>query len=266
MAVPAPKSNELHKDRQAIFDAYAASFQLDLVACKRLERQLSELVTLPEFEVRVRLEFGLLHAIRRNMSEARKHLARAGQLGADQDLLKLNYAHAAVLNGEVLEAAHYVASLPLKGNPDWLRSIRTIAVQCGMFGKALEAIEALRKLNAIPFESNAEYSHQSTQEVICGAELLDDRGLSDLDVAQRVHVAAQVIAKRVPKSALLVYGYSCTKEAGILYEFPLRLPIDELVGLDWEISEALVEAFDDPLTGIVGFSTRPFSESLCSVA
>ncbi len=129
MAVPAPKINELHKDRQAIFDAYAASFQLDLVACKRLERQLSELVTLPEFELRVRLEFGLLHAIRRNMSEARKHLARAGQLGADQDLLKLNYAHAAVLNGEVLEAAHYVASLPLKGNPDWLRSIRTIALR-----------------------------------------------------------------------------------------------------------------------------------------
>ncbi|MCW8156630.1 hypothetical protein D7243_10535 [Stutzerimonas stutzeri] len=266
MAVPAPKLNELHMDRLAIFEGYAASFQLDLFACKRLERQLNELMALPEFEAGVRLELGLLHAIRRNMNEAKRHIARAGQLSVERQLLAMNQAHAALLNGEVLDAADHVASLSMKGDATWLRSVRTLAVQCGMYTKAMEAVEALNKLKAPQFCERRRHLVDSVDEIVRGSEIISERGLTDMDVVQRVHVAAQVVAANAPKAPLLVYGYSCSREAGILYEFPLSLPTDDLVRIDWEISEALVDAFDDPLTGTIGFSTRPYSESLRCVA
>lgn len=266
MAVPAPKLNELHMDRLAIFNGFAASFQLDLLACKRLERQLTELIALPEFEGVVRLELGLLHAIRRNMTEAKRHMTRAGQLSVEADLLGLNLAHAAVLNGEMLEAAEHVEGLRLKADANWLRSVRTVALQCGMYTKALEAIEGLNKIKAPQFDERTQHLVDSIEEITCGAAILNERGLTDLDVVRRVHVAAQVVAKNSPEAPFLVYGYSCSREAGILYEFPLNLPTDELVRIDWEISEALVDSFDDPLSGTIGFSTRPFSESLRCVA
>lgn len=259
MAVPAPKANQLFQDRIQIFDEFVATFQLNVVACKRLERELCELAGVREFEAFARAELGLLYAIRRNMSEASRQLARASQLGLDSAYLDLKRAHAAVLCGDIAGAAIILESMPLPPDPDRLRSIRTQLVQCGMYIKANEVVEILDKMQAPQFGEEHEVG---VEDIYLGAELLKENGLTDMDVAKRVHVASQVVVRNAPSHPTLVYGYACSHEAGILYEFPLNLPIEHLVKIDWEISEALVDEFDDPLIGVISFVARPFSESL----
>ncbi|HTN31806.1 MAG TPA: hypothetical protein VL178_13435 [Pseudomonas sp.] len=265
MALPKPEIDDLEEQRISLVEAYIDTFQLDLVGCKRIERSVQKLFGMPEFECAARITFGLLQSTKRNYGEAVHHLNRA-QLLVDSEMVRMASVTAALQCGAVRDAASLLAAAELTSDPRHLRQLMSKAMHAGMYILANKCLEELAKLKADASNPAAGFLSKYSPDIYAAAELVKAHGLCDSDIVERVAVATDVVARRAPDHPFVVYGFSVTPETGIHYEFPLRMPVDELVQLDWDISEALVEVFDDPHSELISFSTRPFSESVRRIA
>lgn len=265
MAVAKPKINDLEEQRVSILRAFMKSFQLDLLGCKRLERSLFELFRLPEFEASARVSMGLLSAMKRNSADSDHHLNRAAALDGEH-AVAIPRISAALHCGRMIEAATMLQQMEIVKEPARLRQMMTHAMQVGLLSIAEECLVELEKMNLSPAVEKCNIDPDCVHELRTATKLLKDAGVSDWQLVERVAVANKVVAECVPDHPFVVYGFGATADAGIFYEFPLSLPVDELVELDWKISEALVDAFDEPYSDLIGFATRPFSDSLRCVA
>lgn len=265
MALAKPKIHDLEDQRIEILRTFLRSFQLDLVGCMRTERALKELFRLPEFEGVARVTMGLVLAMKRDYSGAEHHLARAATLRGEPAVAQARLS-AALHCGRIDVAAALLERTELVQDPGRLRQILTNAMQVGMFSLAEKCVVELEKLKVEPAGEKSGLVAECIPDIRVATSLMAAAGVSERDIVDRVAVATSVVAQRAPEHPFVVYGFSATPDAGILYEFPLSLPVGELVELDWKISEALVDAFEDPLSELIGFSTRPFSSSLRCVA
>lgn len=265
MALAKPKIHDLEDQRVEMLRTFVRSFQLDLVGCMRLERSLKELFQVPEFEGVARIAMGLVLAMKRDYSGAEHHLARAATLCGEAAVASARVT-AALHCGRIDVAARLLLQAELVKEPGRLRQIMTNAMHTGLFSLAERCVIELEKLKVDPAGEKTGIVPECIPDIRTATSLMAEAGVSDQDISERVAVAAGVVAQHAPEHPFVVYGFSATPDAGILYEFPLNLPVDELVDLDWKISEALVDAFEDPLSELIGFSTRPFSTSLRCVA
>lgn len=264
MPLAKPKIHDLEDQRIEILRTFVRSFQLDVVGCMRLERSLKELFKVAEFEGEARCSMGLLLAMKRDYTGAMHHLGRSAVLRGEATVACARVT-AALQCGMISDAASLLDAVELVPNPDDLRQIMTSAMHAGMFNLAEKCLVELEKLNVDPADSVG-LVRECIADIRTATALMAQAGVSDDDIVARVALATSVVAQSVPEHPFVVYGFSATPDAGILYEFPLRLSVEALVELDWKISEALVDAFENPLSELIGFSSRPFSSSLRCIA
>lgn len=260
MALAQPKIDDLEDQRVEITRTFVRSFQLDSVGCMRLERALRQLSKLPEFEAQARHSIGLVLAMKRDYAGVVHNFGRAAALCGDP-AVAAGRVTAALHCGMIEEAARHLKTQPLTADPVGLREIMTGAMQSGLYNLAERCLFELQKLNADPADGAGLVS-ECISDIRTATALMAQWDVTDDDILARVAVAYEVVRRLVPSHPFVVYGFSATPDAGIMYEFPLRLAIDDLVDIDWQISEALIESFEDPFSELIGFSTRPFSSSL----
>lgn len=265
MAVAKPKIAEFNEQRALIIQDYVRTLRLNEFACKKLERELLNLLGVPQFEGLARIELGLLQAMGRKYESAKHHLDRASVLVAG-DSVSIAMADCALYCWDVRAAYEKLSALELPANPDTLKFIRVLAIHAGMFRLARECNELIEAMGVDLQSARGKFGADSVEDLSVAANLVCSYGVTDKDISDRVHIASQVVARHVPDQPSIIFGFSSTFEAGILYEFPLRLSVDELVEIDWEISEAIAENFEDQLCGLISFSTKPFSESSSRIA
>ena len=256
---PQEKVVEIAAARRRLLREYAKTFCINEVSCKRIEIELQSLVKNSEFEARARAELGYLHAIRRDYSEAKRNMDRSHLLTGGSDMsVAMAESLASLYCGKIKEAAALVASFELLADPDWLDDVSRLAVHAGMFQKAEQCVQKLRQLKP---DSKGVLTDMMGEvpdtDILAGAAAVRRYGLTDQDIVDRVQVATDVVMAHVPEVPFIIYSYSASYEDGILYAFPLRLAEDKLIDLEWKISEALVENFDDPLSEVIAFSVVP---------
>lgn len=263
---PQSKVSEISGKRSKITDDFVRDLQLNALACQRLENELRELIRLPAFECNARIELAMLQAMKRRWSDVVSNFNRVRQLGCDLNLVRRFEAVAALYCGRLVEAFELISGVVLSGDPEELRAVRSTAMQSGHYDLAVACTDRLLSLNVNPDGGLSVDNLQGIyHDVYTAQEVVRRSGLSYADIAARIQVASSVVCKR-SAAPLVVYGFSATLDAGILYEFPLRLSVDNLIAIDWEISEALVDSFPDYESGIISFSTKPYCPVIASVA
>lgn len=256
---PQEKVVELSTARRKLVDDYAKTFYINKFACRHLENELKALVKLPAFEGVARLEFALLHAFQRDYKEAMRNVERSRILMGREDMaVAFAEALAALYCGKIKDAASIISSLELIADPAWLDNVSRVAVHAGMFQKAELCIQKLKLLKpdakTVLLDMRGEVPDT---DILAGAAVMRRYGLTDADVVDRVQVAADVVMAQLPELPFVIYSYNATYDDGILYSFPVRMAESEIVELEWKISEALVDGFDDPLSEVVAFSVVP---------
>lgn len=253
---PLEKVTEISKARKKLLGDYAKSSVVNRVACRRIENELKPLLKIPKFEAVARIEFGHLYAIQRNYKEAKRNIDRSRLLlGAQNMSVAFAEALASLYCGKIKEAAKVISAFELKADPVLLDDISRAAVHAGMFQKAAQCVEKLKLLKpdakGVLLDMLGEVPDA---DILAGASVMQRYGLTDMDVVERVQVATDVVMESIPELPFVVYSYSATYTDGILYSFPLNLGEETLVELEWKISEALVDHFDDPLSEVIAFS------------
>jgi hypothetical protein len=263
---PQSKVSEISGKRSRIIDDFVRDLQLNALACQRLENELRELIRLPEFECNARIELAMLQAMKRRWPDVVSGFNRVRQLGFDLNLARRFEAVAALYCGRPVDAFELISGIVLSGDPEELRAVRSAAMQSGHYDLAAACTDRMFSLNLNPDGGLSVDNLQGIyHDVYAAQEVVRQSGLSSADIAARIGVASSIVCKR-SDAPLVVYGFSATVDAGILYEFPLRLGIDDLIAIEWEISEALVDSFPDYESGIISFTTKPYCPVIASVA
>jgi hypothetical protein len=167
------------------------------------------------------------------------HRARAqqgpsfGRLDTVMDMLKFGYPQGDLPN------SYFVAR---------------VCNQSGLFRRAAEVLEAARTMGgSIPPEELRHYAH------LPGIlQYMDENSVDENVMAERLACASQVVMKMAGSlSSFEAYG----SEAGITFDYTVDADTERLVDIDFAISEALAERFEDTYSRHVSIGVTPASRS-----
>lgn len=116
--------------------------------------------------------------------------------------------------------------------------VARVCNQSGLFRKTWEILQTAQGLGgSIPSDELQHYAH------LPGIlRYMDEHAVDENVVAERIARASQVVMRMVGSlSSFEAYG----SEAGITFDYTVDADIDRLVDIDFAISEALAESFED---------------------
>lgn len=248
---PQPLSllNQLAKRRRDLEDHFRESFLLDEVAAQRLCRDLrvaagnngqSEQVRGALFH-----ELAYVEALRGNQQSALDYIVKAELSGLNELSITLSRAYLFSMFGRFLDARTTLESCSIQDSPESsYGAFRGLCEEVGMYSVA----------------SNIEIKDHPTEYLSKDAHcILESFGIDDLEVTTRLDFAAAIVTARA-KHRLLAYDLFAMEGEGILFRFVVDAAPDELLKLDWDISEAIAEKFDGPLDTILSIGIKPFSK------
>jgi hypothetical protein len=116
--------------------------------------------------------------------------------------------------------------------------VAKICNQSGLFRRAAEILEAARASGGdIPADELRHYAH--LPRII---RYMDENSVDENVMAERLACASQVVIKMAGTlSSFEAYG----SDAGISFDYTVNAEIDRLVDIDFAISEALADRFED---------------------
>lgn len=222
---------------------------LDEVEARRLCRDLQVATSnngQPE-QVRGALfhELAYVEALRGQQQSALDFIAKAQLSGLNELSITISRAYLFSMFGRFLDARATLESCNIQDAPQAsYGAFRGLCEEVGMYSVA-SSIE----INNHPTEYLSKDAH-------C---VLESFGIGDQEVTARLDFAAGMVAARA-KHRLLAYDLFAMEGEGILFRFVVDAPPDELLQLDWDISEAVAEKFDGPLDSILSIGIKPFSK------
>lgn len=241
--------NDLFRRRRGLETHFRESFLLDEVEARRLSKDFQAAAAKGSIS---QLQRGaLLHdlayveALRGNKKSSLDFMDRARFCGMNDLSITVSKAHLLTMFGCFSEARLILASFSIENAPAAANSsFRGLCEEVGMYKVA----------------SGLEVAHAPSEYLSNEAsKILESAGISDADVTERLDYAASIVVSRA-KHRLLAYDLFALDGEGILFRFVVDGPEDELLSLDWELTEKVAERFDGPLDSVLSIGIKPFSK------
>lgn len=211
--------------------------ELNVFAWRGLLKDLEKLETVPE-----RAEFSLLHQVvmwgmKPDREKMKSLLNRcAARFGKTQDwhLIRSNYA---TLFGDATMVTDLLSSGSAQGGATHMGKVVDVLVSSGFF---ITARKMLVEMHDRDRASVTELSRRYPFVNLAAAYLLQ-HGLDELDVAMRILTSTKVVADaghRLRKFTVSAGPY------GVSVELVVDAPIEQLVDMNFAISDAISESFE----------------------
>lgn len=252
MAGAAPKTkNQILTNRiNAMAHKRIANGKYDEWEWRSLKRDVEVFAATPGFEDKGLLLLSVVWGMAGNSAEMDRclnlyagrfgkdwawHRARAqqgpsfGRLDTVMDMLKYGYPQGDIPN------IYFVAK---------------ICNQSGLFRKTSEILQVAKGLGgSIPADEQKYYAH------LPGIlRYMDEHSVDEIIIAERIARASQIVIQMVGSlSSFEAYG----SEAGITFDYTVDADFDRLVDIDFAISEALAESFEDTYSRHVSIGVTP---------
>ncbi|ROL94153.1 hypothetical protein BK636_02040 [Pseudomonas chlororaphis] len=238
---------EIFEERQRIKNRLSESYVLDEVASERLKRRvLKELQSRNLGDIHkaaLHHELAAILGTQGRVEDARGHLEHAERLGFERIAVVFTLAFIYLSNGEVMAARSLIESGYRDAPDEAISIIRTHQAQAGMVGVFMD----------LP-DNKQQYFSASIE----AARILYRRGIADLELTMRLDTACRMIRSSI-SHPILGYKVFAQEGEGILYRYLVKAPIDDLIGLNEKVLDALLENHDGPLDQELSICVTPWA-------
>lgn len=241
--------NELFQRRRDLENSYRDSFMVDEVAALRLGRDLqaeadSDRVT-PIQRGALFHELAYVEAIRGRLDAALAGMRKAEGCGSSSIMIAVSTAHVFTMFGRFKDARSVLEKFKIHEAPkSSLGSFRGLCEETGMYEMA-----ASIRIDGAPSEYLSEEAHR----------ILREANISDVEATEILDCAASFVAGRVTHR-LIAYDLFAMEGEGILFRFVVDASHDQLLKLDWDVTEMLASKFDSLASSILSIGIKPFSK------
>lgn len=199
---------------------------------------------------------GVLAAMRLKVDDIDRYFNAALQVCEPRDCLffRLNYAIALQRALEFRRSADVAASLALDHLDDieaLRQAVRSAELAC-RFSDVDKFKEKLDRLGT-PFKADSGEDPIDLQPV---RERMQAYGVKESDLLERLEVAADVLRRKGHGFRALVMYTTGTGET--MYQFAVPVTPEEAANLSFEVADAIVGAFDEPLSDLIVVSVTSF--------
>jgi len=250
-AVRKSKLDEIAEKIESMASDLKAGVAFNIFAWKQLHRDIEQFEKIPGYYGASLLNQAVMWSFRGDLIEMKRLFNRyAGEIGKDWDWY-LIVANMAPKLGDV-EGVVGMLSYEYPHNDKF--KLAQVAEICGQAGFFIAAKKAFARLAELDSEMAARVMSRTNQYIVAAAEYMLDHGLSEKDVAERLVFASRAVVELGHRLS----SYSVTaNEFGITVEFAVRASFEEIIELDFSITERLVSKFEDVMSEHVSIGVLP---------
>lgn len=221
-------------------------------------KKLSEI---KEFKHKSLTALGSISAMRLRIDEYRQYMNRAGACG-DSYYYELNNVLSGSYVGEFERAIIFREKYLKYNGLDELVSAIISTAQVGLFCTADLLAKRMLGIYNVSGEEHAlkrlNFNLSKIESIKVFANYLQENNVPEEVVCARIGDAARVIVKMTNYPVTLV-AHNFT-EVGIIYDFKVKAVDEDLIKLEWGISESACEKFDDKLFRFISVGVSPFDD------
>ncbi|MBA6111317.1 hypothetical protein H4C48_13225 [Pseudomonas asiatica] len=250
--VPKTKLQEINDLFGKFTDAYADDLKINDILYIRLKNSLEDCIK------RGGGELGLAYAYLANLYTYKfdrskfEYYIRSAEavMGRHDD----DWAHnciAGAANLGMFDRAREVLDNAKYEDPWWLNYKINLYFSMGLVDSALQCWQRLKRMES---KDNQLLEHSiALKNAQKASAILESVAISQDLIFEMIKACAQVVGEATNKP-LAKYSLAANFESGILYTFIVDEPIDKMVELEWQLSECLVDSFDEDMSGVFSAS------------